>query len=60
MIRQLLLFNLRLSGYTDVAKLLLDKGANPDLQNKGGLTALMAASLNGHIEYVKLLAEQGR
>ena len=40
-------------------KLLLDEGANTDLQDSSGSTALIQASLNGHPACVKLLLDAG-
>ena len=42
-----------------LAKLLLKYGAQVDLQNNDGWSALMAASQNGHTEAVTLLHEYG-
>ena len=42
-------------GHTDIVKLLFEKGANTNLQNKAGQTALMIASEKGHTEVVELL-----
>jgi serine/threonine-protein phosphatase 6 regulatory ankyrin repeat subunit B len=39
-------------GKTEIVKILLEKGANPDLQGKNGYTALMVASMNGHTDIV--------
>lgn len=36
-------------------KLLLKKGANVNLRDKEGRTAIMLAAYNGHLEIVKLL-----
>jgi ankyrin repeat protein len=47
------------NGYTEVCKILLNKGANLDLQASNGVTALNLASQNGHKEVVKLLLEKG-
>ena len=44
-------------GSSELLKLLLDHGAEVDLQDNGGLSALMAASSTGNVEMVKLLLE---
>ena len=46
-------------GKYDVAKLLLEKGALIDLQDKEGNSALMHASQNKKLEVVGLLLESG-
>ena len=46
-------------GHTEVVKLLLDKGAQVNMQGKDGGSALMIASQNGHTEVVKLLLDKG-
>ncbi|CAL1299466.1 unnamed protein product [Larinioides sclopetarius] len=42
-------------GKKDIVKLLLDAGAEVNLQDKDGSTALMCAAEHGHIEIVKML-----
>ena len=42
-------------GYTSGCRVLLQRGADPDLQAIDGLTALMYASFNGYPRIVKLL-----
>lgn len=44
-----------ISGYTDIAKLLLDSRANPDLRDRPGRTALMWAADRGHLQVVNVL-----
>lgn len=44
-------------GYTEIVKLLIDKGADLELKGKNGATALILASEYGHIEIVKLLLD---
>jgi hypothetical protein len=44
--------------YSDIAKLLLDAGANPDMKNKKGKTALMAAAYNGNGKLINLLIKK--
>lgn len=46
-------------GYAAIVKLLLEKGANPDLQNKFGRTALTCAVRHKYTEIVQLLLEKG-
>jgi Zn-dependent protease with chaperone function len=43
----------------EMVALLLEKGANPDLQDSAGWTPLMTAASNGDIEAAKLLLEAG-
>lgn len=47
------------NGHTDVVKMLLDQGANVDLQDEYGVTALMWASKYGHTKVVKMLLDNG-
>ena len=46
-------------GHTDIARLLLEHGANINAADDGGSTALMEAALKGHTETVRLLVERG-
>jgi ankyrin repeat protein len=46
-------------GYTEVAKVFIDAGANLDLQNERGYTALMEAAIYGSTEIAKVLADAG-
>lgn len=46
------------SGYSDNASFLLDSGAEPNIQNKNGTTALMLASVAGYSEVVHLLKDR--
>ena len=46
-------------GHLDIAKLLLDKGADVNAKSKDGDTALMAASEKGHTKIVELLKARG-
>jgi ankyrin repeat protein len=39
--------------------LLLEKGADVQIRNKGGLTALHAAAYGGHLDIVELLVSKG-
>ena len=48
-----------LNGHADVVALLLDRGADVNTRNKGGLTALHAAAYGGYPEIVELLIERG-
>lgn len=44
-------------GFQDMIDLLLDVGANPNLQDKDGSTALMYAAEHGHGRCVKSLVK---
>ena len=44
---------------TDVANLLLDHGANVNMQRHDGASALFISSQNGHTETAKLLLNHG-
>jgi hypothetical protein len=46
-------------GMTNIVRLLLDIGAETDLQDQYGKTALMWASIDGHTDIVKLLLDKG-
>lgn len=46
-------------GHIEVAKVLLDKGADVNARNVNGWTALMAASANDRLDAVKLLLDRG-
>ena len=43
----------------DVAKLLIENGADVNAKDNDGVTALMQASENGHTEIVSLLKSAG-
>ena len=45
------------NGHSSVIKLLLEFGAQADIQDNKGETALMIASQNGHSKVVRLLQE---
>ena len=47
-----------LAGHSDFVALLLDRGADINIRNKGGLTALHAAAYGGHVDVVELLIER--
>jgi ankyrin repeat protein len=47
------------SGFTETAKDLLEKGADMNIVDGNGHTALMHASANGHIETATVLLEKG-
>ena len=47
-------------GRTDIVRLLLQKGADPNIQNKTGDTALIVTCIKGHTEIVKLLMDDNR
>ena len=46
-------------GHVDVARLLLDKGAEVDRANVGGVTPLWIACSEGHVNAVRLLLKRG-
>ena len=48
-----------LNGHIDVVKVLLDGGANPDISDNEGSTALHIAVLEGHFDVVKVLLDGG-
>ncbi|MBO4707914.1 MAG: ankyrin repeat domain-containing protein [Elusimicrobiaceae bacterium] len=47
------------NGHLKVVKLLIDKGADINIQNEAGSTALMKAAYKGYFEIVKLLIDKG-
>jgi len=53
------LFHAATFGYVDVARALIDKGAQVDYADRSGLTPLMVAALGGPPELVELLLERG-
>ena len=46
-------------GYIIIPKLLLEKGAAVDAKDKNGVSALMMACTNGHVDAARLLLEEG-
>ena len=44
---------------TKIVELLLEKGAQVDLQNKDGWSALMSASKGGSVDIIQLLLKKG-
>lgn len=44
-------------GHFEVAKFLVDHGADVNAQNNAGWTALMKAAMEGHLEVVRFLAD---
>ena len=46
-------------GQMEVARLLLDSGADPDLVGSDGVTPLMYAVVQGKLEVLRLLVERG-
>jgi len=53
------LFEAAKNGHTVIVRLLLDKGAQPDIPNDNGDCPLKAAAEMGHKEVVKLLIDSG-
>ena len=51
--------SLRSAGHGDVVALLLERGADIEIRNKGGLTALHAAAYGGNLDVVELLVAKG-
>ena len=45
--------------HLDVARLLLDEGADLNIQDHDGFTALIVASSQGHLEIARLLLDRG-
>jgi len=54
------LFNASYDNFVDGARLLLDNGADVNLQDHRGWTALMVAAHRGHVEMVFLLLKVGK
>ena len=49
-----------LDGHTDIVKLLLERGADPNIKHRFyGHTALMKATENSHIDIIRILLEKG-
>ena len=48
-----------IEGQLNLARLLIDKGADVNANQKGGWTALMSAAASGNIATVKLLLDKG-
>ncbi|GMI20366.1 hypothetical protein TeGR_g14073 [Tetraparma gracilis] len=46
-------------GYLDIVTILVENGAEIDMQDDWGFTPLSGASQNGHLEIVKFLVEKG-
>ena len=47
------------NGQTETVKLLIEKGADVNVKNKSGGTALESASFCGHTDIIKLLKKAG-
>ena len=47
------------SNYIEIVRLLLEKGADPNLQSVPGYTALMLATAEGHDSIARVLIERG-
>ncbi len=47
------------NGHAEVVKVLLENGAQVNLQAEDGWSVLMIASKNGHAEVVQILLENG-
>lgn len=48
-----------MKGHTSVVRVLLEKGADPDLKNNYGHTPLMSATWSNHTEIMELLKRKG-
>lgn len=46
-------------GYNDIIRLLLDSGANIDIEDVRGDTAINMAAARGHVDTVRFLVDQG-
>jgi ankyrin repeat protein len=46
-------------GHLKIVKVLLDKGAEVNVKNKGGWTALMWATIEEHKKIIRLLKKAG-
>lgn len=46
-------------GFSDLVKLLIDRGASLNCRNLSGRTPLMSAAFNGHLDVVKVLVDAG-
>ncbi len=46
-------------GHVDIARLLLDRGADPNRRNRAGQTAIMTAALFNQTAIIALLLERG-
>ena len=53
------LMEVSVRGNVEVMKFLIEKGANVNLSDKDGWTAIMGAVVQGHLESVKLLLSHG-
>lgn len=48
-----------IAGFLDIAKIMINSGANKDIVNNHGNSALMFAAANGHTDIAKLLIKNG-
>jgi uncharacterized protein len=48
-----------MNNHFDVARLLLDRGANVDFRDDFGWTALIEASCGSHVDVIQLLLDRG-
>ncbi|MDZ7581156.1 MAG: ankyrin repeat domain-containing protein [Deltaproteobacteria bacterium] len=47
------------NGHTSIVQMLIEKGADPNIQDFDGWTALMKAAYKGNIEIVQILINNG-
>jgi ankyrin repeat protein len=47
------------NGLVEVVRMILERGADPTVQDKDGRTPLHEASLWGHVEVVRMILERG-
>jgi ankyrin repeat protein len=49
----------RFKGHVEVVRMILERGADPTVQDKDGRTPFHLASLEGHVEVVRMILERG-